>query len=240
MVSLRDVIEAIRLSPRVRGNHSTVLATCDGRRSIPACAGEPGSAATAFVLLRVYPRVCGGTQWTTAIASRINGLSPRVRGNPSLTIGAFRTPIKPEGLSPRVRGNSRMIGQCSLTILGLSPRVRGNPISQPMTHGLFVHIRSIPACAGEPILSRICHGAKPFRSVYPRVCGGTPSTAQTHAGHSGSIPACAGEPPSMLPPRPLNEPRLGLSPRVRGNHCRPVEVPLYQARRSIPACAGEP
>ena len=49
------------LSPRVRGN----LYVNDGdglvHRSIPACAGEPSSAASVRTPARVYPRVCGGT-----------------------------------------------------------------------------------------------------------------------------------------------------------------------------------
>ena len=49
------------LSPRVRGN---LLDLCDVLfyvRSIPACAGEPGSTSATLALRRVYPRVCGGT-----------------------------------------------------------------------------------------------------------------------------------------------------------------------------------
>ena len=50
---------------------------------------------------------------------------------------------------------------------GLSPRVRGNhddPVNAVQSQ------RSIPACAGEPIL------VMPYvarKRVYPRVCGGT-------------------------------------------------------------------
>ena len=72
-------------------------------------------------------------------------------------------------------------------------------------------VRSIPACTGEP--------SNVFRLftlvvVYPRVYGGT---ALTHAGTLKS---------------------QGLSPRVRGNHSR--ASPCRSARRSIPACTGEP
>ena len=58
------------LSPRVRGNPM-------GRRSIPACAGEPprpGSCGTE----RVYPRVCGGT------ISRLGGSIPACAGEPGM------------------------------------------------------------------------------------------------------------------------------------------------------------
>ena len=49
------------LSPRVRGNRQAVI--CPGwlTRSIPACAGEPGTGLTTGRRLKVYPRVCGGT-----------------------------------------------------------------------------------------------------------------------------------------------------------------------------------
>ena len=71
--------------------------------------------------------------------------------------------------------------------------------------------RSIPACAGEP--PRPWRDRAPHR-VYPRVCGGTVAVNTV-----------------MLYEK-------GLSPRVRGNRTLPCS--LRMARRSIPACAGEP
>ena len=73
------------------------------------------------------------------------------------------------------------------------------------------HRRSIPACAGEPVILPTvgCH-----RQVYPRVCGGTAQRAIRR-----SI-------------------KLGLSPRVRGN--QPARLRNLSVRGSIPACAGEP
>ena len=52
------------LSPRVRGNppERGRQVRSPGRRSIPACAGEPISSAHLVVLIAVYPRVCGGTR----------------------------------------------------------------------------------------------------------------------------------------------------------------------------------
>ena len=69
------------LSPRVRGNQRPGSARNSTRRSIPACAGEPGICRFPVGEKRVYPRVCGGTarkrqQWCWQ-----RGLSPRVRGN---------------------------------------------------------------------------------------------------------------------------------------------------------------
>ena len=72
-------------------------------------------------------------------------------------------------------------------------------------------MRSIPACAGEPVPPPT---AVPTGGVYPRVCGGTDL--------AGTV----------------LELRQGLSPRVRGNlsWSRSELTRLG----SIPACAGEP
>ena len=51
------------LSPRVRGNPADAGDRHGKRRSIPACAGEPGLCVVGVVGERVYPRVCGGTQY---------------------------------------------------------------------------------------------------------------------------------------------------------------------------------
>ena len=70
------------LSPRVRGNRCRAYCMSDGRGSIPACAGEPLSAAMWDANKEVYPRVCGGTAGAGAAVRIYQGLSPRVRGNP--------------------------------------------------------------------------------------------------------------------------------------------------------------
>ena len=193
-------------------------------RSIPACAGEPRPAEAHLAHQRVYPRVCGGTITPGNAKRRITGLSPRVRGNPTLRCGgglsqrsipacagepsAHRTVPAESQVYPRVCGGTHRKEQPVFSCLGLSPRVRGNPHPAPAAPR---PARSIPACAGEPgTTSTGCAWAR----VYPRVCGGT-----TPAVH---IPSSA----------------AGLSPRVRGNLTKgPNGRP---AIRSIPACAGEP
>ena len=91
---------------------------------------------------------------------------------------------------------------------GLSPRVRGNRASD---FSLIDVSRSIPACAGEPLIPNKRKGRL---KVYPRVCGGT----------------CT---------RPVWVFAFqGLSPRVRGNLYSPASQ--SRLKRSIPACAGEP
>ena len=75
-----DVI-IIGLSPRVRGNRIGAMSAGMGRGSIPACAGEPHSASLIAAAIKVYPRVCGGTNPCSVIVQVASGLSPRVRGN---------------------------------------------------------------------------------------------------------------------------------------------------------------
>ena len=69
------------LSPRVRENPLHALPWPLPERSIPACAGEPGSEMSNQSMAEVYPRVCGGTVSLWLECNEALGLSPRVRGN---------------------------------------------------------------------------------------------------------------------------------------------------------------
>ena len=122
------------------------------------------------------------------------GLSPRLRGSQPYGRGVGREDRsipafagEPDGVSclllagrvyPRVCGGTLSCGMTSTTTYGLSPRVRGNLV---LRDDVDYHVRSIPACAGEPrrgysrrrklwVYPRVCGGMP----VYPRVCGGTP------------------------------------------------------------------
>ena len=212
------------LSPRVRGNLHAGYRGLSPLRSIPACAGEPVLEDLREALVRVYPRVCGGTAFTADDAILNLGLSPRVRGNPSSVPRLWSRkgsipacagePVSSAFASsafevyPRVCGGTARGATPPAPVPGLSPRVRGNRLQGRLPgepEG------SIPACAGEPD-----HGG-PQRCtswVYPRVCGGT---------------AFKGDSPENL---------KGLSPRVRGNP--PRQPPVALPPGSIPACAGEP
>ena len=132
---------------------------------------------------QVYPRVCGGTLPRQAQLVYQEGLSPRVRGNlqhyqwhfacvRSIPACAGEPTQAVHGseagkVYPRVCGGTPQIRSQLFWKNGLSPRVRGNP-------GLLCNVvmmpRSIPACAGEPLLAQNKRDAHP---VYPRVCGGT-------------------------------------------------------------------
>ena len=192
------------LSPRVRGNPPNRPPCRPLPRSIPACAGEPLPMPGPVRPTAVYPRVCGGTRNRLALPACPVGLSPRVRGNPHAGAGG-RTPGRsipacagePPGLKvplliqqvyPRVCGGTLRNDNPVTMSPGLSPRVRGNPDLFTFTN---VKGRSIPACAGEPRFGSV--GGQ-GRRVYPRVCGGTALRRRTE------------------------NPKHGLSPRVRGNH----------------------
>ena len=113
----------------------------------------------------VYPRVCGGTSgsYTPGISSR--GLSPRVRGNPNHqppvddAVGSIpacagepsssSSPITIGWVYPRVCGGTSATIAAASKRCGLSPRVRGNRMEQMR---MQMDVRSIPACAGEPLL----------------------------------------------------------------------------------------
>ena len=154
------------LSPRVRGNPNERGKHDGSTRSIPACTGEPRATGVIFGQSGVYPRVYGGTNMLPFFISAACGLSPRVRGNPSLyresPTAAGSIPActgEPEKLwnggqnaevYPRVYGGTISYTKEKKRYKGLSPRVRGN---HPVTTNAEARTRSIPACTGEPALS---------------------------------------------------------------------------------------
>ena len=78
------VAQSAGLSPRVRGNPPSRSCNTARSRSIPACAGEPGTTPAPHPQRKVYPRVCGGTRTASSSSHFPRGLSPRVRGNRSI------------------------------------------------------------------------------------------------------------------------------------------------------------
>ena len=168
--------------------------------------------------------MCGGTVNVMDDENDPEGLSPRVRGNPgrglSLVADDGSIPacagepavawglVTRRAVYPRVCGGTLWFSYQRMPNHGLSPRVRGNPpTAWPRPH----RSRSIPACAGEPLVV-VCMAR--VAGVYPRVCGGTSAAGRNNLTESG------------------------LSPRVRGN--QPRQPLQYQHQGSIPACAGEP
>ena len=58
------------LSPRMRGNRSSISSRSACSGSIPAHAGEPTRRRSAGSSPRVYPRACGGTTTRSVVAAR--------------------------------------------------------------------------------------------------------------------------------------------------------------------------
>ena len=112
------------LSPRGRGNLSTVAQRLNDIRSIPAWAGKPQLSQIALPRQRVYPRVGGETCGKQPVRLANPGLSPRGRGKPS---GATRK-LGRAGVYPRVGGETSDWRSESTNFQGLSPRGRGNPV----------------------------------------------------------------------------------------------------------------
>ena len=212
------------LSPRVRGSRKNGWCRCVGRRSIPACTGQPQPEAGRTLRGQVYPRVYGAAVRSSPMMSSKCGLSPRVRGSPHRW-----TPVRPmpgsipactgqpptrtisvpmSGVYPRVYGAARSICWGIGLRTGLSPRVRGSHIARV---GQVVDARSIPACTGQPAPA---HCRCPPPGVYPRVYG-----AAIREGIAGYT-------------------RKGLSPRVRGSRREQAKATIQE--RSIPACTGQP
>ena len=130
------------LSPRVRGNPSTLWLGLAIIGSIPACAGEPVRDRKKSSARWVYPRVCGGTLTTNPHYAHLVGLSPRVRGNRALSLlrrdgsgsipACAGEPKQPDcaetanRVYPRVCGGTNRKRENHSEAAGLSPRVRGN------------------------------------------------------------------------------------------------------------------
>ena len=97
-----------------------------GERSIPACAGEPRSAAATRRARGVYPRVCGGTAVAAFRKRSSAGLSPRVRGN-RICAPAWLAPL---GSIPACAGEPRMMPFHAFR-KRVYPRVCGGTASVP-------------------------------------------------------------------------------------------------------------
>ena len=208
----------------MRGNRRCLRPMTACRGSIPAHAGEPHRSPSLAARFRVYPRACGGTQFLIARLEPVQGLSPRMRGNPEhrnagrLPLGSIPAhagePHRPRigqrvvRVYPRACGGTKPWIASTSHAAGLSPRMRGNLFRRA---GIPQIAGSIPAHAGEPFSFFIF--LTPLK-VYPRACGGTVS---------GQLFGIDDQ---------------GLSPRMRGNRVRASGS--GQRSGSIPAHAGEP
>ena len=113
----------------------------------------------------VYPHVCGATTFHAYDRKNLNGLSPRVWGNPLCVLfvrsGMWsiptcvgqpcgeRIPLADETVYPHVCGATVPDSRPAWQRRGLSPRVWGNQFAE-RTCGLY--LGSIPTCVGQPVL----------------------------------------------------------------------------------------
>ena len=130
------------LSPRVRGSPMRRVSRAGGTRSIPAGAGEPTTSCLCPALSTVYPRGCGGARYREHTPTRRRGLSPRVRGSPSVrlvvsvALGSIPAGAGEPTMAnceayghevyPRGCGGASPWARRQAPTGGLSPRVRGS------------------------------------------------------------------------------------------------------------------
>ena len=250
-------------SPRVRGTRIRRRLGEERDRFIPACAGNSSRSSRRPDRPSVHPRVCGELANPRHARTLYAGSSPRVRGTPVIggvagrrrrfipacagnSRGSASIPRR-SSVHPRVCGelrglegdsgpDRRFIPACAGNSLrhqacasatAVHPRVcgeLGNDLvvmvaaagSSPRVRGTRISRlrrpesrRFIPACAGN---SRRRRCARRPPTVHPRVCGELLQEAAAACGAAGSSPRVRGTPLGRLGDR--------------------------QARRFIPACAG--
>ena len=212
------------LSPPTRGSLDHMARETLTEGSIPAHAGEPGPRTVLAPSNPVYPRPRGGAPQAARFFCVCMGLSPPTRGSltppdpdhrgrRSIPAHAGEPPAGGADAAgprvyPRPRGGAALTVGTPSQIGGLSPPTRGSlQVSSPPSRGQ----RSIPAHAGEPMMTDLLDG---IAAVYPRPRGGA---------HDDRLAGWN---------------RCGLSPPTRGSHAKIDEK--IDAARSIPAHAGEP
>ena len=173
----------IGLSPRVRGNLRLLWQQLLFVRSIPACAGEPQGCRPAAGSSMVYPRVCGGTRTCTPARISPPGLSPRVRGNPSVPAFALASVRS----IPACAGEPQRQHLC-IGALRVYPRVCGEPSSG---WACYTFREVYPRVCGGT--SGLLNPARWNTGLSPRVRGNLVASASDGLAIR-SIPACAGEP----------------------------------------------
>ena len=155
-------------SPHARGTPSHQACAGNGRRFIPACAGNTVTDGIAAIVSAVHPRMRGEHFAVVASASIAAGSSPHARGTRRLR---FRRSI-PTPVHPRMRGEHTDEAHHFKVVAGSSPHARGTLQDGAAAVG---QTRFIPACAGN---TPFAAGARYCGPVHPRMRG-------EHSGHQG-------------------------------------------------------
>ena len=219
------LFEARSVHPRIRGERSTwsisasiirgssphtrgtqwVRENCqDGRRFIPAYAGNALFVNAIHPATSVHPRIRGERSTATVASETSTGSSPHTRGThvlgqfavgvkrfiPACAGNAYqiRFPGRRVAVHPRMCGERLACSKVDRYLAGSSPHVRGTPIAP---RAQWRKARFIPACAGN---ARWTCPAAPWSAVHPRMCGERPE------GHE------------------ILKHGIGSSPHVRGTH----------------------
>ena len=169
-------------SPRVRGTVRNSRSSNRRPRFIPARAGNGLPSDQPRAKSSVHPRACGERGFSSAIAWRNAGSSPRVRGTGGLQhrlaaydrfIPAragngfvFASLLTSTSVHPRACGERCVESRYKIAANGSSPRVRG-------TGALRISFASNPA-------------------VHPRACGERRASARRRSYGSGSSPRVRG------------------------------------------------
>ena len=178
-----DGICSIGSSPRVRGTPDRRGRGAQGRRFIPACAGNSASCSAGRTPSTVHPRVCGELRLGSQSCMSDPGSSPRVRG----TRRPPRRRRSGAAVHPRVCGELASGTAPRRCQRGSSPRVRG---TQPAGGPVGARGRFIPACAGNSKASAPRHSTG---AVHPRVCGELVGVLADQAGSQQVHPRVCGE-----------------------------------------------
>ena len=148
-------------SPRVRGKPTSASPYSTTTGLIPACAGKTNCTSGVPPRTGAHPRVCGENPFSTSMAGRGMGSSPRVRGK--LLVGEVCSGLR--RLIPACAGKTWGRHRELPPRPGSSPRVRGKPVMDVVQR---LACRLIPACAGKTTGSRR-RGCGNW--AHPRVCG---------------------------------------------------------------------
>jgi len=230
-------------SPRLRGTHCRLLAQRNGRRFIPAPAGNALPVTVRRWGFPVHPRACGERYSYSNAGDECDGSSPRLRGTrlrhelrrllrrfiPAPAGNAWhrldRRCYRP--VHPRACGERCPMLDGVEKYVGSSPRLRGTRREYNIREQ---QARFIPAPAGN---AEIFTTGDPFDPVHPRACGERPVGLSAGLLAHGSSPRLRGtlegaEPgrlPTAVHPRACGEravnttfasSRRGSSPRLRG------------------------